>query len=135
MTVTSAEAVLLPASLVPVTEYVVVAAGLTVQVDADVPAQLPPVQLYVVAAGLQLAVKTDDRLGEIRGGQAVSVQIGALDGTPVPLSVTTCGLPAALLVTRATPMRPRVAVGVNVIPKLHEVLAARLAPQVLLATA
>ena len=45
LTVTSAEAVLLPKLLVPVTEYVVVAVGVTVQVEAVVPAQVPPVQV------------------------------------------------------------------------------------------
>ena len=37
------DAVLEPKLLDPVTEYVVVAAGVTTQVDAVVPAQLPPV--------------------------------------------------------------------------------------------
>ena len=59
-------------------------------------------------------------------GAAPRVQMGALDGTPVPLTVTLCGLPAALLVSVTEPKRVPVAVGVKVIFRLHEPPAARL---------
>jgi len=55
--------------------------------------------------------------------------MGALDGTPVPLKITLCGLLAALLKTFATPIRPAVVVGVKVTPRLQDALLARLRPQ------
>jgi len=106
--------------------------GDTVQVANVVPAQLPPVQVNEVAAGLQVAVSVAvPRLGTAAGA-ALRRQVGELANTPVPLKITLCGLPVALLVTFATPTRPAVALGVNVMLKLHDALAAKLGPQVLL---
>ena len=52
------------------------------QVDRLVPAQVPPVQAKVVAAGLQFAVRMEEPFGRIVVGAAVSVQIGTFEATP-----------------------------------------------------
>jgi hypothetical protein len=44
-----------PPAFFPATVKVVVAEGVTVQLTADVPAQVPPVHTYELAVGLQLA--------------------------------------------------------------------------------
>jgi hypothetical protein len=58
--------------------------------------------------------------------------MGAPDATPWPPKTTLCGLPAALLLTLAAPILPKVAVGVKVTPRLQVPPAATLDPQLLL---
>jgi hypothetical protein len=67
-----------------------------VQVEAEVPAQVPPVQTKDVAAGVQLTVNVDDPPIVIEGGAATNVQLGfgavavtvALTVLPVPPAFT-----------------------------------------------
>ena len=65
----------LPAALLPTTLYVVVAAGDTLPLDvADEKPAL--VQVYDVAAGVQLAVRVEDPPALMVPGEAVSAQTG-----------------------------------------------------------
>ena len=48
---------------------------------------------------LQLAVRTEVPPDTTLDGLAVSIQTGIVDETPLPLTISACGLPVALLVT------------------------------------
>jgi len=54
-----------------------------------------------------------------------------LKSAPVPVNVTVCGLPLALSAIVNDPLRAAAAVGVKTIVNVHEALAARLMPQLL----
>lgn len=124
--VTVADAALpVPAPLVPVTLYWVVTASVTVQVLVVDPAQVPPVQMYEVAAGLQVAVKVEVPFLRIEAGAAVSVHTGTLAATPVPLNDTLCGLFIALPVTLTAPILVPAAVGVKRMLKWQAAPAAK----------
>lgn len=58
------------------------------------PAQVAPVQLYDVAAGLQVAVSIDDPLAEIEGGLAVNMQAGGKTACPLTDTIALVVLPA-----------------------------------------
>jgi len=122
-----------PYALVPVTRYVVMVVGLSLQFGPVVPAQPPPVQVKVLADGLQLAVIVEEPPRLMVAGEALRLQTGALATTPGPLTVTKCGLPGALLVTLTPPSRVPTAVGVNVTPIEHEPPATTLLPQLCVA--
>src|SRR5438270_2888466 len=55
--------------------------------------------------------------------------------SPVPVSATLCGLPAALSAMARMALRVLRAVGVNVTSTVHDAAGARVAPQVVAATA
>src|SRR5207302_823896 len=55
--------------------------------------------------------------------------------SPVPVSATLCGLPAALSAMARVPLRAPRAVGVKVTSTVHDAAGARVAPQVLAAMA
>ena len=82
-----------------------------------------------MAAGLQLAVRVEVPFLRIDAGLAVSVQMGALEAMPAPLTVTLCGLPDASLVTVIAPNRVPTETGVNVTLMLQDAPAAKLGPQ------
>ena len=103
--------------------------GMTLQVAAVVPAQVPPVQLYDVGLLVQLEVSTDVAFLWMLGGVAVKVHTGWLGDWPVPVKPTACGLPVALLVTMMPPERRPTAVGVKVTLSVQEPAAATEAPQ------
>jgi hypothetical protein len=102
--------------------------GVSVQVESNVPAQVPPVQTYVVgSAGVQLALNTDGRPFVIVAGVAVNVHAGGLE-LPAPLSAIV-GLIAALLLIVTVPVRLSSSLGSKLTSNVHEALAARLLPQ------
>lgn len=80
---------------------------------------------------VQLEVSTEVPLAATAAGEAVKVQIGAPAGTPVPLSITECGLPMALLVTVTELTVLTAEVGVKLTPKLQLAPAATVLPQLL----
>jgi hypothetical protein len=75
----------IPAEFTPATVYVVDAFGDTVQVDPVCPAQLPPVQTYDEAVGEQLAFNVEEAPAAMDAGDAVNVQLGLIN--PSPLAV------------------------------------------------
>ena len=106
----------------------VVVAGVTVQVEAVVPTQVPPVQVKEVTAGLQLAVRTVDLPGATLVGTGVRVQIGTLDATPLPVRLT-CGLLAGLLpLIFSVAMRPPATVGLKLTLRVQDAFGAKVAP-------
>ena len=66
------------------------------QLDVVTPAQVPPLQLKEVAAGEQLATRVELCPGKTVAGLAVRVHTGAALETPVPVTVTLCGLPRCI---------------------------------------
>jgi hypothetical protein len=61
---------------------VVLLLGEALQVEPVWPRQVPPVQLYELAVGLQLALSNDEALRARAAGVAVSMQMGMPAGTP-----------------------------------------------------
>jgi hypothetical protein len=107
-----------------------VAVGETVQVAAVVPAQLPPVQAYEVGELLQLALRVALEPEVIDAGVAVTVHWGA-GMSPMPLKLTACGLPGALLTIVTLPVRVPAATGLKVTLRAHVPPAPKPAPQLL----
>ena len=101
------------------------------QVAAVVPAQLPPVQLYDVGEFVQVAVNTDVPPDATLDGLAVSVQTGAEDCTPLPVTITAFGLPVPLLATEIELTVDTASLGVYVTPSVHDAPAATLPAQLL----
>ena len=96
ITVSVAEAVLpVPTPLPPTTVYVVSTDGVTVQVAAVVPAQVPPVHANVIAPGLQLAESVELLPTTIDAGLAVKVQVGGCVAG-VTVTVADAVLPAPI---------------------------------------
>ena len=96
--------------------------GAPVQVSLTVPEKPAPpaIARAYVAVFSPLTLLVVDPPGEV---PIVRV------GTPVPASVTVCGVVGALSVTVSVPVREPVAEGVKRTVIVHEVPAARLAPQ------
>ncbi|OIQ73948.1 hypothetical protein GALL_444120 [mine drainage metagenome] len=78
-----------------------VVAGVTAQLDPVWPAQLPPLQVYEVAAGLQLAVRVEELPALTEAGFASRVQLGRETDTNVKVVVTFW---AALMATVQLPV-------------------------------
>jgi hypothetical protein len=78
---------------------------------------------------VQLDVNTDVPFLRTVEGAAVSVQTGALDAMPVPLTFTLWGLPAALLATDTELDMLVAEAGLNVTLTVQDPLAATLEPQ------
>jgi hypothetical protein len=76
-----------PPAFTPATEYIVVVFGVTVQVEAVELAQLPPVQTYEVAAGVQAAVSVEEPPWLTDAGLAVSEHNGLAGCTVVKFAV------------------------------------------------
>jgi hypothetical protein len=70
-----------PLAFTPANVYVVVEVGLTVHAAPLVPAQVPPVQTYDVAAGLQLAASVELAPAVMEAGLALTVQDGTTGGS------------------------------------------------------
>ena len=101
------------------------------QLDVVTPTQVPPLQLKEVAAGEQLARRVELCPGKTVAGLAVRVQTGGALETPVPVTLTLCGLPPALVVTVIEPTLAPIATGLKVTLKVQELPGARLAGQLL----
>ena len=105
------------------------AVGVTVQLDAVFPAQVPPPQAKEVAVGEHMALSVEVRPEGTLEGLADSVQTGAVDGMPAPVTGTARGLPTALVVTMMEAARVSTAWGVNVTLSVQLAEAASVAPQ------
>ena len=86
---------------------------MTVQLATIVPAQVPPVQVKEVAAGLQLAVSVAVPPAVIEAGDAVSVQVGGEGRGGV--TVNGDALTPPLVVTTMFPAPTAAETGTNVV--------------------